>query len=67
MGTIFVNSELRTISPGCTVANLLTELGKDPKKLAVEVNETVVPRAEHAIRLLQDGDRIEIVTLVGGG
>jgi thiamine biosynthesis protein ThiS len=64
---IRVNSEPRTIPHPFTVADLLAELGKDPKKLAVEVNEAVVPRADHAARVLGAGDRVEIVTLVGGG
>ena len=67
MAEIRVNAEPRTISHPFTVADLLAELGKDPKKLAVEVNEAVVPRIDHAARLLADGDRVEIVTLVGGG
>jgi thiazole synthase len=50
-----------------TVAELLTRLRRDPQKLAVEVNCQVVPRAEHPQRILGDGDRVEIVTLVGGG
>jgi sulfur carrier protein len=46
---------------------LLAELARDSKKVAVEVNEEVVPREQHAERELRDGDRVEIVTLVGGG
>jgi len=38
-----------------------------PVAFAVEVNRRVVPRRDHAATLLQDGDSIEIVTLVGGG
>jgi len=50
-----------------TVAGLLVSLGRDPKKVAVEVNEEVVPREQHAMKELREGDRVEIVTLVGGG
>jgi len=50
-----------------TVAGLLASLNRDPKKLAVEVNEEVVPREQHATKELKDGDRVEIVTLVPGG
>ena len=67
MAELRVNSEPRTVPDPFTVADLLRELGRDPKKLAVEVNEVVVPRADHATRHLRDGDRVEIVTLVGGG
>jgi len=50
-----------------TVAELLKDLGLEPKHVAVEVNLELVPRARHAEHRLADGDRLEIVTLVGGG
>ena len=56
MPTITVNAEPRTFPDPLTVADLLRALGKDPAKLAVEVNRDVVPRAEHADRRL-DGRR----------
>jgi thiazole synthase len=67
MPTITVNAEPKTLPDPLTVADLLRHLGRDPKKLAVEVNCTVVPRTDHAARRLADGDAVEIVTLVGGG
>src|ERR1044071_2067753 len=67
MPTITVNEEPRTFPDPLTVADLITHLGKDAKKLAVEVNCNVVPRTEHTARALKDGDAVEIVTLVGGG
>ena len=65
--TITVNGEPRPVPDPCTVADLLRALGKDPGKLAVEVNRDVVPRAAHPAHALRDGDAVEIVTLVGGG
>ncbi|HJZ54326.1 MAG TPA: sulfur carrier protein ThiS [Gemmataceae bacterium] len=67
MPTITVNEEPRSFPDPLTVADLLRHLDKDPKKLAVEVNRDLVPRPEHAARRLQNGDAVEIVTLVGGG
>lgn len=67
MPTVTVNEEPRAFPEPTTVAELLRVLGKDPGKLAVEVNREVVPRADHAGRRLADGDAVEIVTLVGGG
>src|SRR5580698_6166336 len=67
MPAITVNAEPKTLPDPLTVADLLQFLGKDPKKLAVEVNHSVVPRAEHNTRRLGIGDAVEIVTLVGGG
>jgi thiazole synthase len=67
MPRITINAEPRTFSTPLTVADLLRQLDRDPKRLAVEVNEQVVRRHEQAGRTLADGDRVEIVTLVGGG
>ena len=64
---IIVNDRERTIPPGMSVAELLQELGLQPKFLAVELNRRVVPRADHQATVLLDGDRIEVVTMVGGG
>ena len=67
MPTIILNDEPRPIDTPLSVAQLLQQLHRDPSKLAVEVNENVVPRADHPTLQLNDGDRVEIVTLVGGG
>jgi sulfur carrier protein len=64
---IQVNGEDQEIAAGSTVANLLDELGVTQPHVAVEVNLEVVPRAEHKKAILNDGDRVEVVTLVGGG
>lgn len=62
-----VNGERVEVPAGCTVAELLErlELGRGP--VAVERNQVLVPRARHADTVLAAGDRIEVVTLVGGG
>jgi thiazole synthase len=67
MPTITVNAETRTFPDPLTVADLIARLGKDPRQLAVEVNRNVVPRSEHSTCRLNEGDAVEIVTLVGGG
>ncbi|MGE0606210.1 MAG: sulfur carrier protein ThiS [Pirellulales bacterium] len=64
---IIFNGEPRQFSDGMTVAQLLHELQLNPRYLAVELNLHVVPRAQHAERTLQANDRLEVVTLVGGG
>lgn len=65
--TIVVNGEHRSVPTGSTAAELIESLGLAGRPMAVELNETVVPRARLADSRLRDGDRIEIVTLVGGG
>ena len=64
---IQINGEIRRCPESQTVAELLETLGLKPKFVAVERNEELVPRAQHAECRLSAGDRIEIVTLVGGG
>lgn len=64
---ITLNGERRTLPAGTTVARLLTDLRLQPKFLAVERNLELVARTRHAECVLSDGDRLEIVTLVGGG
>jgi sulfur carrier protein len=64
---ITVNGQAREVDEGSTVAALLETLGLDPRQLAVERNLELVPRAEHAATALGAGDRVEVVTLVGGG
>ena len=64
---IELNGEPHDIRQGTTVATLLSELELDPRFLAVEQNRELVPRAQHAAASIAAGDRIEVVTLVGGG
>ena len=62
-----INGDARHIPDAPTVADLLARLGLDRRKVAVEVNEAVVPAARHGEYRLGEGDRVEVVTLVGGG
>jgi sulfur carrier protein len=62
-----INGKPREVDDGITVARLLNELEVTQPHVAVELNLEVVPRARHAETRLHDGDRLEVVTLVGGG
>src|SRR5437899_6326011 len=62
-----INGEERTLTVAPTVAELLAELGFDRTRVAVEVNRAVVPRPRHPEHRLDNGDAVEIITLVGGG
>ena len=64
---ITVNGQSRQVADGSTIAALLDELRLAGKPLAVEVNRELVPRQRHTQHRLAEGDRLEIVTLVGGG
>lgn len=67
MNTITLNGESRPIAADCTIAQLLEELQINNRYCAVERNLELVPREQHEDCRLQPGDRVEIVTLVGGG
>ena len=64
---IILNGDPRTVTDGATVASLIEQLDLAGKRLAVEVNEEVVPRSRHAECALANGDQVEIVHAIGGG
>lgn len=64
---VSVNGESRSIADNSTIADLLQDLKINSRYCAVEQNREIVPREEHACTRLNDGDALEIVTLVGGG
>lgn len=64
---LIVNGEATEAAAETTVAQLLAQLDLTDRPVAVEVNRELVPKREHAEHVLQAGDEIECVTLVGGG
>ena len=64
---ITVNGRLREAVDHSTIADLLEQLDLSARHVAVEVNDEVVPKTSHHQHVLRDGDRLEVVTLVGGG
>ena len=65
--TVEVNGKPRELAQGATISVLLESLGLARQACAVEINKTLVPKKQHAEHLLAEGDRVEVVTLVGGG
>ncbi len=65
--TVVVNGESREIPVGTTVAGLIAQLDLGGRRVAVERNREVVPRARHGETVLATGDQLEVVTFVGGG
>ncbi|HEY6870154.1 MAG TPA: sulfur carrier protein ThiS [Novosphingobium sp.] len=65
--SLIVNGEPRRAPAGQSVAALVSALGLNPAKVAVERNGEIVPRATLAEVVLADGDQLEIVHFVGGG
>lgn len=67
MITIQLNGEPRSVVPQWTISDLLRDLKINNRYCAVERNLELIPRERHTACQLQDGDQIEVVTLVGGG
>jgi thiamine biosynthesis protein ThiS len=65
--SLTLNGEPHRAVAGWSVADLVRELGLNPKKVAVERNLEIVPRSALADVQLADGDNLEIVHFVGGG
>jgi thiamine biosynthesis protein ThiS len=62
-----VNDEDLDLPEPSTVVDLLARLQLPGTRVAVEVNQRIVRRADHSTTPLRAGDRVEVVTLVGGG
>lgn len=64
---IQLNGDAVELPDGMTVADLIAHLELTGKRLAVEVNEDIVPRSQHPELTLTEGDRVEVVHAIGGG
>jgi sulfur carrier protein len=64
---LLLNGEERDIAGISSIADLVSALCLDARKVAVERNLEIAPRSTYADTALADGDRIEIVTFIGGG
>jgi len=64
---VFVNGHEKSCSASLTLYSLLIELEQANKRVAVEVNGEIVPRSHFENKLVVDGDKIEIISAVGGG
>jgi thiamine biosynthesis protein ThiS len=64
---VVINGQPHTIEYGTTISVLIDRLGLGERRVAVERNREIVPRANHASTVIAAGDRLELVTFVGGG
>ena len=64
---ITMNGESKEVRDGITVTELLEDISTPAIGVAVELNRAIVPRSLHASTILQGGDLLEIVKMVGGG
>ena len=64
---LLLNGETREFPAPLTIAALLASIGLAERRVAVEVNQAIVPRGRHATHSLAEGDHIEIIQAIGGG
>jgi sulfur carrier protein len=64
---LFVNGDRRDVVEGATVADLVNEMETPPSGVAVAVNGEVVPKAGWGEVPLTEGDRVEVLSAIGGG
>ena len=64
---VVLNGLEREIAAPISVAALLDEAGYAQRRIAVEINREIVPRSQYGERMLNAGDRVEIVQAIGGG
>ncbi|MEN9596021.1 MAG: thiamine biosynthesis protein ThiS [Pseudomonadota bacterium] len=64
---IYINGDSREVAENFTVANLVAELDLTHKKIALELNEEILPFQNFATQVLNTNDKLEIVHAIGGG
>ncbi|GGG51585.1 sulfur carrier protein ThiS [Pseudohongiella nitratireducens] len=64
---VTINGDERELPDGSTLVALLELLDMTRGRVAVEINQEIIPRSQHKQHLLHDGDKIEIVHAIGGG
>lgn len=64
---VVLNGLEREVDASISVAALLDETGYAQRRIAVEINREIVPRSQYGVRMLNAGDRVEIVQAIGGG
>ncbi|KPQ21819.1 MULTISPECIES: sulfur carrier protein ThiS [unclassified Halomonas] len=62
-----LNGDPHSLLAGATAADLVEQLGLSGRRIAVEINEEIVPKSQLADTRLADGDQIEVVHAIGGG
>ncbi len=67
MMNIQVNGESKQVSSDCSITDLLLLLEITGRRVAVELNQEIVPKSLHTTTILQENDCVEVVHAIGGG
>ena len=64
---ILVNGEKISLPEDSSIEGLIVHLGYQNQRIAIEINESIIPKSNHSSFILQDLDKVEIINAVGGG
>jgi len=64
---ILVNSGKVSLLQGSSVEDLINHLGLQNQRIAIEINESIIPKSNHSSFLLKELDKVEVINAVGGG
>jgi len=64
---ILLNGQTLDLQAPASLADLLEQQGYAQRRVAVEVNRSIVPKSQHGLHILREGDKVEIVHALGGG
>tara|TARA_B100000282_G_C31314406_1_gene301434 strand:- start:254 stop:454 length:201 start_codon:yes stop_codon:yes gene_type:complete len=64
---IILNNESDEVHEGITIKEFLDDKKINTKYIAIEINKKIIPKSSYINHELKDGDKIEIITAIGGG
>lgn len=62
-----INGKQEDITPPMSLVDLLGYLEMSGKRVAIELNQTIIPRSQHLTTFLQEGDEVEVIQAIAGG
>ena len=64
---IIVNDEKIELPYNSNIEDLVIQLGYQNQRIAIEINESIIPKSNHSTYLLKNQDKVEVINAVGGG
>ncbi len=64
---ILVNSKKISLPEDSNIEDLIVHLGYQNQRIAIEINESIIPKSNHSYFLLKNLDKVEVINAVGGG
>ena len=64
---IIVNDEKIELPYNSNIEDLVIHFGYQNQRIAIEINESIIPKSNHSTYLLKNQDKVEVINAVGGG